>query len=220
MQRMVLDPLMDPISMAAESFSVHGPGGVRRRRPFETRERTCRGVLAWRWTDATLMGSGRSRCHERGWQAVTIDLRGHGESTGRAKATIGWSASPAISRVLRNLPGQPALVGASLGGFAAMLLAGDSRALPAQWCWWTSCRIWTWPGRAGSTSWPNGWDRGSARWTRWLTSSPTTTASAAAFGSGWLGGNLRRRGDRCYWHWDPQFIGGIAAFLVRSTSTA
>ncbi|MEQ0647141.1 alpha/beta hydrolase, partial [Mycobacterium tuberculosis] len=26
---MVLDPLMDPISMAAESFSVHGPGGIR-----------------------------------------------------------------------------------------------------------------------------------------------------------------------------------------------
>lgn len=24
--------------------------------------------------------------------------------------------------------------------------------------------------------------------------------------------NLRRRGDRWYWHWDPQFIGGIAAF--------
>lgn len=189
---MVLDPLMDPISMAAESFSVHGPGGVRivADRLGDPRARA---VVFLHGGGQTRRSWGRAAAAvaERGWQAVTIDLRGHGESDWSSEGDYRLvSFAGDIQEVLRNLPGQPALVGASLGGFAAMLLAGSSRrALPAQWCWWTSCRIWTWPGRAGSTrSWPNGWNRGSARWTRWLTSSPTTTRIGRGLRIGWLGG--------------------------------
>ena len=63
---------------------------------------------------------------ERGWQAITVDLRGHGESD--------WSNdgdyrvvtfAGDVLEVLRRLPPRPVLVGASLGGFTSMLLAGE-----------------------------------------------------------------------------------------------
>ncbi|XTL00996.1 alpha/beta fold hydrolase [Mycobacterium tuberculosis] len=61
---------------------------------------------------------------ERGWQAVTIDLRAWRiRLVERRRLSVG-QLRRRYQEVLRNLPGQPALVGASLGGFAAMLLAG------------------------------------------------------------------------------------------------
>jgi peroxiredoxin len=63
---------------------------------------------------------------ERGWQAITVDFRGHGESD--------WSEdgdyrvitfADDVLQVLEQLPPRPVLVGASLGGFTAMLLAGE-----------------------------------------------------------------------------------------------
>lgn len=140
---------------------------------------------------------------------------GMANPTGRAKATIGWSASPAISRKCCNLPGQPALVGASLGGFAAMLLAGELS-----------------PGIASAVVLvdivPNMDLAGASRIHAFM-----AERVESGFGSldevadvianynphrprpsdpDGLVANLRRRGDRWYWHWDPQFIGGIAAF--------
>lgn len=124
---MVLDPLMDPISMAAESFSVHGPGGVRivADRLGDPRARA---VVFLHGGGQTRRSWGRAAAAvaERGWQAVTIDLRGHGESDWSSEGDYRLvSFAGDIQEVLRNLPGQPALVGASLGGFAAMLLAGE-----------------------------------------------------------------------------------------------
>src|SRR6202023_4047548 len=63
---------------------------------------------------------------ERGWQAITVDLRGHGESDwskdGDYRVT---SFAGDVIEVLRRLPPRPVLVGASLGGFTAMLVAGE-----------------------------------------------------------------------------------------------
>lgn len=170
---------MDPISMAAESFSVHGPGGVRivADRLGDPRARA---VVFLHGGGQTRRSWGRAAAAvaERGWQAVTIDLRGHGESDWSSEGDYRLvSFAGDIQEVLRNLPGQPALVGASprwvcrdaAGGELSpgiasavvlvdivpnMDLAGASRihAFMAE-------RV----------------ESGSARWTRWLTSSPTTT---------------------------------------------
>ena len=66
-----------------------------------------------------------------------------------------------VQEVLSGLPPRPVLVGASLGGFTSMLLAGSSRpGLPALSSWSTSCPIWSSPGRTESTtSWQTGWSR-------------------------------------------------------------
>ncbi len=68
---------------------------------------------AWAKTAAALA--------DRGWEVVTLDLRGHGES--------GWSPtgdygirrfSEDLAEVARAMGGRPALIGASLGGLAGL----------------------------------------------------------------------------------------------------
>lgn len=62
----------------------------------------------------------------RGWQAVTVDLRGHGESDWSDDGDYRVvSFAGDVQEVLRTLPPRPVLVGASLGGFTSMLLAGE-----------------------------------------------------------------------------------------------
>src|SRR6185437_11055746 len=75
-------------------------------------------------------GGTASAVAERGWQAVTLDARGHGES--------GWSTDGdyRLSAFARDLdaalaalgqengsPAKPVVVGASLGGLTSILLA-------------------------------------------------------------------------------------------------
>ncbi|MEW6016737.1 MAG: alpha/beta fold hydrolase [Pseudomonadota bacterium] len=68
---------------------------------------------AWAKTAAALAG--------RGWEVVTLDLRGHGDS--------GWSPTgdygierfaDDLAEVTRAMGGRPALIGASLGGLAGL----------------------------------------------------------------------------------------------------
>src|SRR5260370_5893073 len=71
-------------------------------------------------------GRAASAVAARGWQAVTVDFRGHGESDwsedGDYRVT---TFAGDVLEVLRRLPPRPVFVGSSLGGFAAMLLAGE-----------------------------------------------------------------------------------------------
>src|SRR6201987_6522010 len=104
--------------LAPETFVSRGSGGVR--------------IVADRLGDPQaravvfLHGGGQTRrswgraaaaVAERGGQAVTIDLRGHGESDwsegGDYRLT---SFALDIQEVLRHVPPQPVVVGASLGG--------------------------------------------------------------------------------------------------------
>src|ERR1700752_921877 len=203
--------------LAPETFVSRGSGGVR--------------IVADRLGDPQaravvfLHGGGQTRrswgraaaaVAKRGWQAATIDLRGHGESDWSSEGDYRVvSFARDVKEVLRNLPPRPVLVGASLGGFTSMLLAGELA-----------------PGIAGAVVLvdivPNMEQSGANRIHAFM-----ADRVEAGFGSleevadaiaeynphrprptdlDGLTTNLRRRGDRWYWHWDPQFISGTAPF--------
>ncbi|QNI09654.1 alpha/beta hydrolase [Mycobacterium kubicae] len=153
---------------------------------------------------------------KRGWQAVTVDLRGHGESDWSSDGDYRVASFAAdVQEVLHHLPPEPVLVGASLGGFTSMLLAGERS-----------------PGIASAVVLvdivPNMNQSGANRIHAFMADrvksgfgSLEEVADAIAEYNPHrprptdlqgLTTNLRRRGDRWYWHWDPQFISGTAAF--------
>ena len=205
------------VTLEPETFSTPGTGGVR--------------IAADRQGDPSaravvfLHGGGQTRrswakaaaaVAKRGWQAVTIDLRGHGESDWSSEGDYRVASFAAdIQEVLRTLPPQPVLVGASLGGFTSMLLEGELA-----------------PGTAGAVVLvdivPNMEQSGATRIHSFMADrvesgfgSLEEVADAIAEYNphrprptdlDGLTANLRRRGDRWYWHWDPQFISGTAPF--------
>jgi pimeloyl-ACP methyl ester carboxylesterase len=203
--------------MAPEPFLTHGTDGVRivADRLGDPRARA---VVFLHGGGQTRRSWGRAAAAvaERGWQAVTIDLRGHGESDWSSEGDYRVvSFAGDVQEVLRNLPPQPVLVGASLGGFTAMLLAGELS-----------------PGIASAVVLvdivPNMDPSGATRIHTFM-----ADRVESGFGSldevadmiaeynphrprptdlAGLTTNLRRRGDRWYWHWDPEFISGTAAF--------
>ena len=205
------------MTTAPETFSTQGPGGVR--------------IVADRLGDPQaravvfLHGGGQTRrswakaaaaVAQRGFQAVTIDLRGHGESDWSSEGdyrVVSFAAD--VQEVLRTLPPRPVLVGASLGGFTTMLLEGELS-----------------PGTASAVVLvdivPNMEQSGANRIHSFMAdrvesgfASLDEVADAIAEYNphrprptdlDGLTTNLRRRGDRWYWHWDPQFISGTAPF--------
>jgi pimeloyl-ACP methyl ester carboxylesterase len=64
---------------------------------------------------------------EKGWKAVSLDLRGHGESEWALNADYSFTAFAAdCIAVVDQLGPRPVLVGASLGGVSAILAEGAS----------------------------------------------------------------------------------------------
>jgi len=189
--RIVADRLGDPAARAV--VFLHGGGQTRR---------------SW--------GRAAAAVAEHGWQAITVDMRGHGESDWSSDGDYRVvSFAGDVQEVLRRLPRQPVLVGASLGGFTSMLLAGELS-----------------PGIASAVVLvdivPNMDPSGASRIHRFM-----ADRVASGFDSldevadmiaeynphrprpsdlDGLRTNLRRRGDRWYWHWDPKFISGTSPF--------
>ena len=63
---------------------------------------------------------------EHGWQAVSVDLRGHGESSWAPEADYRLSSfARDILAITEALHARPALVGASLGGLTSLFLEGE-----------------------------------------------------------------------------------------------
>lgn len=155
-------------------------------------------------------GGAAAAVAERGWQAITVDLRGHGESDWSATGDYRVvSFAGDVGEVLRQLPPDPVLVGASLGGFAAMLLAGEME-----------------PGIARAVVLvdivPDMEQAGANRIQEFMVdrmsdgfgSLEEVADAVAAYNPhrprpadlDGLRKNLRRDGDRWYWHWDPAFM--------------
>ncbi len=199
-----------------EPFSIYGPGGLR--------------IVADRLGDprATavvfLHGGGQTRrswgraaaaVAKRGWQAVTVDLRGHGESDWSAEGDYRVTSFACdIQEVLHQLPPRPVLVGASLGGFTAMLLAGELS--PDTVSAVVLVDIVPNMDPSGATrihSFMNdrvmsGFDSLEEVADMIHEYNPHRRRPTDLEG---LRVNLRRRGERWYWHWDPKFIDGTSA---------
>lgn len=188
--RIAADRLGDPDSPAA--VFLHGGGQTRR---------------SW--------GRAAAAVADRGWQAITVDLRGHGESDWSEDGdyrVVSFAAD--VLELLRELPPRPVIVGASLGGFTAMLLAGELApdALRAV---------------VLVDIVPDMDPSGASRIHRFMYDrmesgfesldevadmiqeyNPNRSRPADLDG---LRTNLRQRDGRWYWHWDPKFIDGTAA---------
>ena len=151
---------------------------------------------------------------EKGWQSITLDARGHGDTQWSPGGDYRLSTLAAdVLTVIETLPSPPILVGASLGGLTSILLVGE--VAPA--CARGIVLVDVIPDieKAGS-------DRIQAFMMEHAVSgfgSLEEVADAiAAYNphrprptdlSG-LSKNVRLRDGRWYWHWDPHFGGGKA----------
>ncbi|MDW3219807.1 MAG: alpha/beta hydrolase [Acidimicrobiales bacterium] len=150
---------------------------------------------------------------ERGWCSWTIDARGHGESDWATDGDYRLSAFAAdMAGVIEEIGGRPALIGASLGGLTSLLLLG--RAAPG------ASR-----GLVLVDIVPNMEQRGADRIAEFMMANAETgfasleeaADAVAAYNHhrerppsvDGLRKNLRERGGRWYWHWDPRFISGV-----------
>ncbi|WP_197048051.1 alpha/beta fold hydrolase [Mycobacterium paragordonae] len=205
------------MSTEPEPLAIEGMGGVRIVADRQG-DQAARAVVFLHGGGQTRRSWGRAAAAvaRRGYQAVTVDLRGHGESDWSADGDYRVTSFAAdVVEVLRTLPPRPVLVGASLGGFTSMLLAGEIA-----------------PELASAVVLvdivPNMEQSGANRIHAFMSDrvesgfeSLEEVADAIAEYNphrprptdlDGLTTNLRRRGDRWYWHWDPQFISGTAAF--------
>jgi pimeloyl-ACP methyl ester carboxylesterase len=188
--RIVADRLGDPLAPAV--VFLHGGGQTRR---------------SWGRAAAAVAG--------RGWQAITVDLRGHGESDwsidGDYRVT---SFAGDVLEVLRLLPPRLVLVGASLGGFTAMLLAGELS--PAAVRAVVLVDIVPNMDPSGATRihtfmndrMMSGFDSLEEVADMIQEYNPNRRRPTDLDG---LRTNLRHRDGRWYWHWDPKFIDGTSA---------
>jgi pimeloyl-ACP methyl ester carboxylesterase len=155
-------------------------------------------------------GSTAGALADAGWRAVSLDLRGHGDSEWALNGDYSFTAFAAdCVAVCDQLGRPPVLVGASLGGVAAMLAEGGSDRV-------VSCglvvvdithrsnpegiqriRDFMSSGLGGFESLDDAADAIAAY-------TPNRTRSRNPAG---LMKVLRQRRDgRWYWHWDPKFL--------------
>jgi peroxiredoxin len=160
-------------------------------------------------------GGAARRVAAAGWQAVTIDARGHGESDWADSDYRLSSFAADVVLVAEALGGQPVLVGASLGGLTTILLEGD--VAPGTAAGIVLVDIIPEMEQAGA-------DRIQAfmsdRLDEGFASLEEVADAVAAYNPHrprpddleGLRKNLRERDGRWYWHWDPDFVGGTADF--------
>jgi pimeloyl-ACP methyl ester carboxylesterase len=158
-------------------------------------------------------GSTLSALGARGWRAYAVDLRGHGESDWATDGDYSLDAFAGdVLAAAASLGATPALVGASLGGLASLAAIGENSGVAV----------------ASSLVLvdvaPRIEDSGRDRIGRFM-----VEHIEDGFGSleevadaiqrynphrprprdlSGLSKNLRQRGSRWYWHWDPRFVSG------------
>ena len=157
-------------------------------------------------------GKAIAEAARRGYRAVSIDLRGHGDSAWSPDGRYSMDEFTADARaVIRALGRPPALVGASLGGLASLLVAGSPPPpVAALVLVDVAARIEPEGAReigAFMASAPNGFaslEEAADAVAAYLPHRPRPKDSSG------LMKNLRLRDDgRLHWHWDPAFIRGL-----------
>jgi pimeloyl-ACP methyl ester carboxylesterase len=147
-----------------------------------------------------------------GFYVISVDLRGHGESSWAPDADYSIDAFAAdVRAVVKALPSPPFLLGASIGGIASAIAVGEAPSAPARALILVDVvpdmdaqgldriRAFMSTGREGFGS----VEEAAAAVTRYL---PEREPSRSLGG---LQRNLRLRADgRWYWHWDPAFHAG------------
>jgi pimeloyl-ACP methyl ester carboxylesterase len=149
-----------------------------------------------------------TRAGARGYRAIALDLRGHGDSdwSGDGKYTLDRFIAD-IREVIPQIGGEPILVGASLGGLVGMTIAASPPPrLRALVLVDIAARI----ERGGAQevmafmdSAPNGFATVEEAAEAVATYLPHRKRPKDTSG---LTRNLRLRGGRYYWHWDPAFM--------------
>ena len=145
-----------------------------------------------------------------GWYALTVDMRGHGESDWSPDGDYAFERfADDVRAIARSLPAQPALVGASLGGMASLMAVGESADEIA-----TALVLVDIAPRVELA----GVARIRAFMRQGLDGFPDLESAADAIASynphrprpkdlSGLKKNLRLKEDgRWYWHWDPAFM--------------
>ncbi len=154
-------------------------------------------------------GSTAAMLAAHGYDVHAVDLRGHGDSAWSAAGDYRFDDFRAdVEAILADIPRPAVLVGASLGGIAALLAAGEGRSWPVA-------------GLVLVDIAPSSSPQGVEAIQSFMRASPGGFASldeaadaVAAYlphrprprdPSG-LSKNLRARDGRLHWHWDPKFM--------------
>jgi pimeloyl-ACP methyl ester carboxylesterase len=150
---------------------------------------------------------------DRGWHGYSVDLRGHGDSEWAADGDYTLDAFAGdVLAIVREMPEPPALVGASLGGLSALTAIGehaDEEVASALVLVDVAPRTEAaGRDRIGAFMFEH-MDDGFASLDdvadavhRYNPHRPRPTDLSG------LRKNLRERGGRWYWHWDPAFLTG------------
>jgi pimeloyl-ACP methyl ester carboxylesterase len=157
---------------------------------------------SWHTTARTVAASG--------WRALSVDLRGHGESEWPEDGDYGIDGFAGdVATIASSLSPAPALVGASLGGIAALVAAGESPGLAR------ALVLVDIAPRIEEAGAMRIGDFMRERMEDGFASVEEAAAAVAAYNpnrpppsdlSG-LKRNLRMRDDgRWVWHWDPRFL--------------
>jgi len=170
------------------------------------------------WPVLFLHGGGQTRhawgataeiVASHGWRTITLDLRGHGESDWAKNGDYSFTAHCAdCVAVVDQLGRPPVLVGASLGGIAAMLAEGTSDRTVS-----SALVLVDIAPKAN----PEGIQRIADFMKSGIDGFASLEDAAAAIAAytpqrkrstnlEGLKKVLRQRGDRWYWHWDPRII--------------
>jgi pimeloyl-ACP methyl ester carboxylesterase len=151
---------------------------------------------------------------DAGWRAISLDLRGHGDSDWHPEGNylLDAFAEDALA-VCRSLPTPPVMVGASLGGLSSRVAIAGSHPQDE------TARALVLVDVANRVE-PDGRNRIGAFMTANLDGFGSIEEAADAISAynpnrprptdlNGLAKNLRQRDDgRWYWHWDPAFIRG------------
>ncbi|WP_258081403.1 alpha/beta fold hydrolase [Nocardia nova] len=153
------------------------------------------------------------RLAEAGWVSYAIDLRGHGDSDWHSGGDYSVAAlvedlRKVLVHIRQENPGLPvALVGASMGGKISLIAAGeDTSVAQALVLVDIAVRVEVSGGRRVREfmqSAPDGFASLEEASARIAAYNPHRPRPSSVDG---LRKNLRLRGDRWYWHWDPALM--------------